>query len=1060
MAFSHLLQKAPYYNPAGLSTPNSRSTPRAAAPGSTTASRYGAGVTSTVKRAPRTSLVDPYASLSARDFDTFVDDVSSKIKDALSYDAHAEARVRRGYEEDEEYWLEMGGRPGQFLNGALEKEVEQGTVEKDAVIAGADLPAAPASEDMLEADQTFEGRPVGPEQVLDFARLQEAPQTQGADVIDPALFSSDDRGEDALAATTSNPLAGTTQTVPGLYPPLAPLLQDNMQDNTNAPPFSLQVTPHLPIQTPSSYPVGNGDVSQFAGSTSVPDLAFEPEAAEPLELYGERDDTASLGVRRDTTEGPEEDIQEAVEGILREDELENRLDEELEGKLEEVLHEDLQAEGGPWEDDSEATSPMKERSESAVIEIGSSSEDEDEEEEEDDEEDEQFERQSFDEGDTGEEDGNDVHDSPIEHTRQPHPPLQAPVPSQARLLKERTRLRLDAEAQKASGYDSENEEDDEDEEMLEDEEDDEEAMLEFREMRRRMRKERSEISAQDAEDRYFEDDGGSELIDLSDDYDEEQAEENEEAYDSTSSHGTAASNRNKRKWSAELEDELEDDEVFKADREATGTLEERVPIPPFMKKQKNSDEYDLRGDSSSEDEQGEGYEEDDMSVNASEEFRDDVIEVEDAEGEDYEMGTEDVAEETKDLTEEEGLAMLSALQQQLAGQIPRQSDVIDVDYSTQTKPSTGEEAKEVESPTDMMAPSQSAGDNQPIPDDLAALAAESQQDIQTMIDSVMSGFPTAHHESSLRPSDEAAFQFVTMGDSSTPLFGFHQNGQSSVSASPSPFLSLDPSLSGTHSPSLESFLANFPSSVILSSGQPMPSIAQNPATAGGDGLAATGTAELRSNESASIDEPLLQASTVSEAISRIEPNAPAEGQTIAATDDDGQLSSNKDASFYDEDLAAQTESSSVDPSKTSPLAEALDTQPLPDQPRKREALAGASAAEAVEASSTTQTSPANDTDVPMAASENVPEKTKEVLHTSESSSLEPAVGEDTQVYREKSEGEKENLAVHTVEPEVIGTSTATSDATMTVSYSLCSAKISGSAVRLTYFCFCSSDCRR
>ena len=183
---------------------------------------------------------------------------------------------------------------------------------------------------------------------------------------------------------------------------------------------------------------------------------------------------------------------------------------------------------------------------------------------------------------------------------------RASLPSQARLLNERTRHRLDDEAKRASGYESGAEEaSDEDELEYGEEVDVEEArqgdqspgdeydkaeLRKYREIQKKMRRTRSVDEEQEAEDVYFQDEKEKQSSGLES---AEGSAANEEEYDSTSSHGTAASNRNKRKWDEEMEDELKDDDISRQDRAQQGTLEERVPIPAFFKKRKGSDQYDL-----------------------------------------------------------------------------------------------------------------------------------------------------------------------------------------------------------------------------------------------------------------------------------------------------------------------------------------------------------------------------------------------------------------------------------------------------------------------------------
>ena len=123
-SFSHLLRSAPFYSPAKYTSP---------------------GQTQRQERrlhATQRPLINPYATLTADDFDTFVDDVSNRIAGALSYDREAElASKRRGYAGDDEYWLELGGKPGEFLGGAAaapEDEVQQHQTREDDDLAEAE----------------------------------------------------------------------------------------------------------------------------------------------------------------------------------------------------------------------------------------------------------------------------------------------------------------------------------------------------------------------------------------------------------------------------------------------------------------------------------------------------------------------------------------------------------------------------------------------------------------------------------------------------------------------------------------------------------------------------------------------------------------------------------------------------------------------------------------------------------------------------------------------------------------------------------------------------------
>ena len=113
MSFSQLLQTAPFYSPAKYQAPR----------------RTGPFEPASLerllqaRRIPGRPLVNPYDTLSADDFDSFVSSVSGKIRDTLTFDQRQEdAKNRRGYLDDDEYWMEMGGKPGQFLGGLLQHQ--------------------------------------------------------------------------------------------------------------------------------------------------------------------------------------------------------------------------------------------------------------------------------------------------------------------------------------------------------------------------------------------------------------------------------------------------------------------------------------------------------------------------------------------------------------------------------------------------------------------------------------------------------------------------------------------------------------------------------------------------------------------------------------------------------------------------------------------------------------------------------------------------------------------------------------------------------------------------
>ena len=274
----------------------------------------------------------------------------------------------------------------------------------------------------------------------------------------------------------------------------------------------------------------------------------------------------------------------SVEHQEEDSEAESAEDEEEDGDINQL---DL-ADEDNYNDASESASSSRRRSESAIIEISSSSEHE-----------------------------ATPSPEPIVRTLRnlpegpDHQNTHAPTPSQARLLKERTRQRLDRESRIASGYESEGEEDEnegepegeesETEELVFEEEDEESDMQDYRKTQKRLQKRRKSVeNDQDEEDAYFQDEVEEERSSGR----EEEVEEallREEEYDSTSSHGTAASQRNKRKWDEEMEDELDEEDVAKRDRSQNGSLEERVPIPAFFKKQKEGGDYDMALDQEAED---------------------------------------------------------------------------------------------------------------------------------------------------------------------------------------------------------------------------------------------------------------------------------------------------------------------------------------------------------------------------------------------------------------------------------------------------------------------------
>ena len=152
MSFSRLLQNAPYYSPAAFSPSRKRQLQDVDGPSSSTASALAKARRTRAAR----PLVDPYAALPAPEFDSFVDDVSSRIVNALTYEPNKDRRIRRGYADDEEYWLEMGGKPGEFV-GNQTQEVTEGedsavVVEELDAEAEAAEPETEQAEDAMSED--------------------------------------------------------------------------------------------------------------------------------------------------------------------------------------------------------------------------------------------------------------------------------------------------------------------------------------------------------------------------------------------------------------------------------------------------------------------------------------------------------------------------------------------------------------------------------------------------------------------------------------------------------------------------------------------------------------------------------------------------------------------------------------------------------------------------------------------------------------------------------------------------------------------------------------------
>ena len=187
---------------------------------------------------------------------------------------------------------------------------------------------------------------------------------------------------------------------------------------------------------------------------------------------------------------------------------------------------------------------------------------------------------------------------------------QPPPPSQARLMSHRVFRQLEDDDKEASGYESDEDEPEDDEDVFGRMEDDQVAdegpeegedsdTAEFKRMSRKASKRRAVEMEQDAEDAYFDEEDGVE--DEEDEDREAAASEEDESDDSSSSRSQASHNAQRHRHRAtatqdEFVDELSDAEVAEDDaraRQQEGELDERVPIPAFMKKNQVTGEYDL-----------------------------------------------------------------------------------------------------------------------------------------------------------------------------------------------------------------------------------------------------------------------------------------------------------------------------------------------------------------------------------------------------------------------------------------------------------------------------------
>lgn len=368
----------------------------------------------------------------------------------------------------------------------------------------------------------------------------------------------------------------------------------------------------------------------------LPELNGEADDADPTDiLLGSEDINIDDQLMMRT--GPLSDpagIDEAIAAIQTFDEQEQQLDDDLIHALQvhqQALEDDKNdlPELSDNENDHRNANPptlsqptssipkaasVKSRSASAVIEIGSSSEGEQENDSEGDQEEEATPPPL---GSTLSQYGGNVASTSSA--------LYPPPASQKRLLSSRVLPHLDREDRRASGYQNSDDDDQEDEDNDGDSDSyyrieqgndatvsDEEDRKEYARIRRSIHRRKPQLEDADAEDRYFDDDDGNNAANSEDG---DHTEDHEEAYDTSSSHGTAASSRNKRKWAEEMDDELSDGELDRINQKENGNLEERVPVPHFFKKIKGTGDYDLIAVNDSEDEDSEDVDEQDEEEN-------------------------------------------------------------------------------------------------------------------------------------------------------------------------------------------------------------------------------------------------------------------------------------------------------------------------------------------------------------------------------------------------------------------------------------------------------------
>lgn len=454
----------------------------------------------------------------------------------------------------------------------------------------------------------------------------------------------------SLQAAASIPVQQDIQISPGqLYPSL-----EGLQAETAAPP-SLNGNYQLDL----IQQLTSGEFQQYAAGSSNLDHLHHQQG-----ISHQQSQTIE-----DLLDLAEQDAREANEAIMHlqeEEEREQKLDDELLEELEREEREgsdaemqedaemdediaipsDEEGEEGLFEDEQHngpalRLPPSKQKSTSRetsdIISIGSTSDEEEESAEIDDEEEEEGEEEDEEPIDLdAEEDVNDEEEeeSDLEVTpppisasqtassqapvipvsgpsRQLFGQLDAPIPSQSRLMSQKIRRRMDEDDLRTSGFDEE-------EEGMRSGSSDasDEHAREWQQFRRKAGKGQRAQDEQDAADRYFNDEDEDEAYPRDSENEEEDEDEEESDEDALSEEDYATRifrKLSKRAAQGEFEDEIDDETIADQERQvkrSKADLDERVPVPAFMKLDKETGEYELRtGTSSEEDEEEESEEE-------------------------------------------------------------------------------------------------------------------------------------------------------------------------------------------------------------------------------------------------------------------------------------------------------------------------------------------------------------------------------------------------------------------------------------------------------------------